>query len=546
MTEEKNIAIQVRDVSITFPTENGPVTAVKNVSIDIHENEFFGIVGESGSGKSTVCRAITRLLPDRAEVSGDITVHSEKMLEIDLDRLRNIRGDGISMIFQNPSSHLNPLMTIGEQISETARFHRKSTKAALRDLAISTLEGVRFSNPAGQVDAFPHQLSGGMKQRAMIGTALACDSKIIIADEPTTALDVTVQAEILELLKQLRKERGLTIIIISHDLGVISQMCDRIAVMKDGEVIEQGTMKEVILTPKEEYTRTLIASRPEVIKLHDATWDGTLTEAGNPVFAVNNASIHFGGHKGGAGVVKAVDEVSFNVMRGDIVGVVGESGSGKSTIVRAMIGLNHLTSGEILYDGRDVRKFRGSERIDFLRKVQMIFQHPQESLDPRFTIELSIAEPLRLHRIVPREQIPARVRELMNMVELPEELLSRRPRDISGGQAQRVCIARALAMQPEVIIADEITSALDVTIQAQILRLLTKLKEQIGLTIVFVTHDLDVVRTFCNQVVVMQIGKLIETGTPEQIFESSRHDYTKRLVAAIPHMPEELKENTAK
>ena len=545
MTEDTKVAIQVHDVSITFPTENGPVNAVRNVSFDIYEDEFFGIVGESGSGKSTVCRAITRLLPDRAEVTGEVTVHSEKMLEIDLNRLRDIRGDGISMIFQNPSSHLNPLMTIGEQISETARFHRKSTRAELRDLVISTLEDVRFSNPSSQVDAYPHQLSGGMKQRAMIGTALACDSKIIIADEPTTALDVTVQAEILDLLKQLRKERGLTIIIISHDLGVISQMCDRIAVMKDGEVIEQGTTKEVILTPKEDYTRTLIASRPEVIKLHDASWEGTLTEAGNPVFAVNGASMHFGGNKSGVGVVKAVDDVSFDVMRGDIVGIVGESGSGKSTIVRAMIGLNHLTSGDILFDGHNVKEFRGAARINFLRKVQMIFQHPQESLDPRFTIEQSIAEPLLQHSLVRKDQIPARVRELMGMVELPEELLSRRPRDISGGQAQRVCIARALAMQPEVIIADEITSALDVTIQAQILRLLTKLKERFGLTIVFVTHDLDVVRTFCNQVVVMQIGKLIETGTPDQIFENSQQEYTKRLVAAIPHMPKELKDSTA-
>ena len=543
MTEEKEIAIRVRDVSITFPTEDGPVTAVKNASFDVYENEFFGIVGESGSGKSTVCRAITRLLPDRAEVTGDITVHSEKMLEIDLNRLRDIRGDGISMIFQNPSSHLNPLMTIGEQISETARFHYKRTKSELDDLAVSTLEDVRFSNPSEQASAYPHQLSGGMKQRAMIGSALACDSKIIIADEPTTALDVTVQAEILELMKQLRRERGLTVIIISHDLGVISQMCDRIAVMKDGELIEQGTMKEVILTPKHDYTRTLIASRPEVIKLHEGVWDGELTEASNPVLAVNNASIHFGSHKKGAAVVKAVEEVSFDVMRGDIVGIVGESGSGKSTIVRAMIGLNHLTKGEILYDGKDVRSFKGAERVGFLRKVQMIFQHPQDSLDPRFSIEQSIAEPLRLHGIVPKSEIPGRVRELMSMVELSEDLLSRRPRDISGGQAQRVCIARALAMQPEVIIADEITSALDVTIQAQILRLLTKLKEQMGLTIVFVTHDLDVVRIFCNRIVVMQIGKLIETGTPDQIFNNSVQDYTRRLVAAIPHMPKELRES---
>lgn len=537
MTDTKNIVIQVDNVSIIFPTENGPVTAVKNVSFDIYENEFFGIVGESGSGKSTVCRAITRLLPDRAQVTGDITVHSEKMLEINLDRLRDIRGNGISMIFQNPSSHLNPLMTIGEQISETARFHLKSTKGKLRQLAISTLEGMRFSDPASQVDAYPHQLSGGMKQRAMIGTALACDSKIIIADEPTTALDVTVQAEILELLRQLRTERGLTIILISHDLGVIANMCDRIAVMKDGSIIEQGTMEEVILHPKEDYTRTLIASRPEVITLHKSNWDGAPTKAGNPILSVNSASIYFKGHGTSVGLVKAVDDVSFEVMQGDIVGVVGESGSGKSTIVRAMIGLNHITSGEILFDGKDVRSFKGAERVDFLRKVQMIFQHPLDALDPRFTIGQSIAEPLRLHKIVPADQINARVNELMDMVELSHDLLSRRPRDISGGQAQRVCIARALAMQPDVIIADEITSALDVTIQAQILRLLTKLKEDMGLTIVFVTHDLDVVRTFCNRVVVMQIGKLIETGTPDQIFEASDEDYTKRLVAAIPHMP---------
>ncbi|WP_170384346.1 dipeptide ABC transporter ATP-binding protein [Ruegeria atlantica] len=542
MSDEHKIAIRVRDVSITFPTEDGPVTAVKNVSFDIRENEFFGIVGESGSGKSTVCRAITRLLPDRAEVTGEITVHAQKMLEMDLDRLRDIRGNGISMIFQNPSSHLNPLMTIGDQISETARFHYKRNREELNELAVSTLKDVRFSNPEGQVNAYPHQLSGGMKQRAMIGAALACDSKIIIADEPTTALDVTVQAEILDLLIKLRQERGLTIIIISHDLGVISQLCDRIAVMKDGELIEQGRTEEVILSPKEDYTRTLIASRPEAIRLHNSAWKGEPTESGNPVLAVNRASIYFGG-QGRNAVVKAVEDVSFDVMRGDIVGVVGESGSGKSTIVRAMINLNTLSSGEILYDGRDVRNFKGAERVNFLRKVQMIFQHPQESLDPRFSIEQCIMEPLKLHKIVPKDRIASRVRELMEMVELSPDLLTRRPRDISGGQAQRVCIARALAMEPEVIIADEITSALDVTIQAQILRLLTRLKEQMGLTIVFVTHDLDVVRTFCNRVVVMQIGKLIETGTPQQIFETSSHDYTRRLVAAIPHLPQGLSQS---
>jgi peptide/nickel transport system ATP-binding protein len=538
--EERKIAIRVEDVSINFPSETGPVTAVKNVSFDVYENEFFGIVGESGSGKSTVCRAITRLLPDRAAVTGQITVDAEEMLKIDIDRLRGIRGNGISMIFQNPSSHLNPLMTIGEQISETSRFHLKSGKAALRDLALSTLQGVRFSNPALQVDAYPHQLSGGMKQRAMIGASLACDSRIIIADEPTTALDVTVQAEILKLLRQLRQERGLTIILISHDLGVIATMCDRIAVMKDGQIVEQGRTEDVILRPKEDYTKRLIASRPEAVRLHDRSWHGEKTPAGNPLLSVEEVSIHFGGNRK-AGPVRAVEGASFDVLRGDIVGIVGESGSGKSTIVRSMIGLNTPTAGRILFDGADVRQFTGKARTAFLRRVQMIFQHPMDSLDPRFTIGQSIAEPLRLHRIVAPDRVDARVRELMSMVELSPDLLTRRPRDISGGQAQRVCIARALAMEPEVLIADEITSALDVTIQAQMLRLLARLKEEMGLTILFVTHDLDVVRSFCNRVLVMKTGRLVETGSPEQIFGAPQQDYTRQLIAAIPRLPVEGK-----
>ncbi len=541
--------LSVENVCIDFKTESGLVRAVDNVSFEVQQNEFFGIVGESGSGKSTVCRAIMGLLPKSATVTGRILVYGKDVLTMDELQLRTLRGEQLSMIFQSPSSHLDPLMTVGEQIAQAGRFHRNEDAKTARKIAIERLRDVHFSNPERQVDAYPNQLSGGMMQRALIAAALASESSIMIADEPTTALDVTVQAEILKLLHELREElhdkKGLSIILISHDLGVISQLCDRILVMKSGNAIEQGDSRQILVNPGESYTRQLIESRPENLpKLCNPETSSQTEQPTERVIKVNSVSVDYGHTTNGLLSrlpffqqpisSKALDDVSLEIHRGDVVGIVGESGSGKSTLARAIMGLVEITEGDILFENQSVQRFSSQQLQLYRRKMQMVFQHPLESLDPHFSVGQSIAEPLLKHRIREGSAVQERVAQLMQLVELPAEFLTRKPHHLSGGQCQRVCIARALAMEPEVLVADEITSALDVTIQAQILTLLAQLQQKMNLTIIFVTHDLSVVKAFCSKVVVIRHGHLIEQGFTENIFNHPQHEYTQQLLAAVP------------
>ncbi|MEA2780565.1 MAG: peptide/nickel transport system ATP-binding protein ddpF [Rhodospirillaceae bacterium] len=537
--------LSVEDLAVEFQTSHGPVAAVRGVSFAMRRGEVLGIVGESGSGKTVACRSVMRLLAENARiVSGRIRFEGRDMLALDEAELGKLRGERVAMIFQNPSTHLDPLMPVGLQVSEALRAHHGLDAKAARRQAIELLADMRIPAPERRIDSYPHQLSGGMRQRVMIAGALACRPSLLIADEPTTALDVTVQGQILDLLQQLRRERGLSIILVSHDLGVIAQMCDRVVVMKDGQVVETGTVNEVIEQPREDYTRRLVASQPSLMPpaSHPARPEA------QPILRLNELRVEFPQSRGVIDwlrrhpphVVKAVDGISLSIERGGALGIVGESGSGKSTIARAIVGLAPVFSGQILFEDGPVQNLGSDERQRFRRAVQMVFQDPFTSLNPSFTVAQTLTEPLWRHKICRNSDLPARVAELMQKVELSADLLTRRPSQLSGGQRQRVGIARALALEPKLIIADEVTSALDVTIQAQILGLFEKLRKSMNLTLVLISHDLAVVRHLCEHVAVMRHGRLVEFGATEQVFASPRDAYTRELLAAIPRIGRRL------
>jgi peptide/nickel transport system ATP-binding protein len=441
-------------------------------------------------------------------------------MELDETALREIRGRDISMVFQNPSSHLDPLMRVGEQVAEPLIHHQATNIEDARQKAIERLREVQLDRPEQRVDNYPHQLSGGMKQRVMIASAMSCEPGLLIADEPTTALDVTVQARILDLLKSLNEDHQLSVILISHDLAVVSQVCDRVVVMCQGEIVEQGPTHKIIESPEHPYTQQLIESQPGRIPqvVNESADDEALLQA-------RNVSVEF--RLPGRRKLKALDDVSISLAQGRCLGIVGESGSGKSTLARVIMGLVEATSGEV--------SFRESMK-PASRVIQMVFQNPYDSLNPRFTVHASIAEPLRRHGLVPRDEIDARVAELMALVELGPEMSDRRPAQLSGGQCQRVGIARALAMEPEILIADEITSALDVTIQAQIIQLLKKLREQQGLSLIFISHDLALVRSFCDEVAVFRSGKIVESGPVAEVLERPQEEYTQQLIESAPQI----------
>ena len=532
--------LAVDDLAVEFETAHGPVSALQGVSFSLAPGEVLGIVGESGSGKTVACRSVMRLLSPNARIlGGRIAFEGRDMLALDQRELGRVRGERIAMIFQNPSTHLDPLMTVGRQVGEALQAHHGVAAAEARRQSIALLADMRIPEPERRVDSYAHQLSGGMRQRVMIAAALACKPSLLLADEPTTALDVTVQAQILDLLKRLRRERGLSIVLVSHDLGVVAQMCDSVVVMKDGKVVESGAVADIIERPRMEYTQRLIASQPALMSPASSE-----THAGDPILSLDNLSVHFPQSRGiGAllagrarHVVRAVDGVSLTVARGETLGIVGESGSGKSTIARAIVGLAPTHSGGIAFAGESVAGLSGADRVRFRRAVQMVFQDPFTSLNPAFTVAQTLAEPLRQHRLCKPTQIAARVAELMRKVELPVELLTRRSGQLSGGQRQRVGIARALALEPQLIIADEVTSALDVTIQAQILGLFKRLREVMNLSLVLISHDLAVVRHLCERVAVMRHGRLVEYGTTADIFDAPREAYTRELLAAIPRI----------
>ncbi len=533
--------LSVEDLAIEFETDHGPVAALRGVSFAMERGEVLGIVGESGSGKTVACRSIMRLMAENGRiVSGRIRFEGDDILALDEAALGKLRGERIAMIFQNPSTHLDPLQPVGRQVSEALRVHNGLDARKARRRAIELLADMRIPDPERRVDAYPHQLSGGMRQRVMIAAALACQPSLLIADEPTTALDVTVQAQILDLLRQLRKKHGLSIVLVSHDLGVVAEMCDQVEDMKDGQVVEAGPVDQVIDDPQADYTKRLIASQPALM----TPAKRRARQDGPAILSLDDLRVEYRQPRRLTDwmrgrpphVIKAVDGISLKISRGGALGIVGESGSGKSTIARAIVGLAPVFSGQIIFEGGSVQSRGAGERQKFRRAVQMVFQDPFTSLNPSYTVAQTLAEPLRHHKICPEPEIPARVAELMSRVELPPGLLSRRPGQLSGGQRQRVGIARALALEPKVIIADEVTSALDVTIQAQILGLFEKLRQSMNLTLILISHDLAVVRHLCEHVAVMREGRLVEAGTTEQIFAAPGESYTRDLLAAIPRI----------
>jgi peptide/nickel transport system ATP-binding protein len=534
--------LTVDNLAVVFATAGAPVTALSGVSFSVGQGEVLGIVGESGSGKTVACRSLVRLLSPNAQVlSGRIEFEGRDILRMGEKELVRIRGERIAMIFQNPSTHLDPLMTVGRQVGEALRVHHGLNAAEARREAIALLADMRIADPERRVDSYAHQLSGGMRQRVMIASALACRPALLLADEPTSALDVTIQAQILDLLRRLRKERGLSIVLVSHDLGVIAEMCDRVVVMKSGEVVESGLVREVVARPHQAYTRQLIASQPALMPPAASAASGR-----EPILVLENVSVHFAQSRGVTAMlahqprhtVRAADSVSLTLNRGETLGIVGESGSGKSTLARAIVGLVPINSGTILFEGRSANDLRGAARVGFQRAVQMVFQDPFTSLNPAFTVEQTLAEPLRRHRMCQPNELPAHIAALMSKVELPEDLLGRRSGQLSGGQRQRVGIARALALEPKLIIADEVTSALDVTIQAQILGLFRKLRELMDLSLIVISHDLAIVRHLCERVAVMRHGRVVEYGRTTEIFAAPREAYTRELLAAIPHLVE--------
>ncbi|AGM27039.1 putative oligopeptide ABC transporter, ATP-binding protein [Mycobacteroides abscessus] len=522
--------VDITGLTVDFEVDKQWVPAVKGVSLSVAKGEVLAIVGESGSGKSTTAMAIPALLPPSARVRGSVKLNGAELLGATNDELRAVRGKDVAVIFQEPMTALNPVYTIGWQIAEAVCAHKKMSRRQARDRAVELLELVDMPEPAKRVKHYPHQLSGGQRQRAMIAQALALDPGLLIADEPTTALDVTVQAEILDLMRDLRHRIDAGIILITHDMGVVADMADRIMVMKDGEVVEQGDAEGIFHRAQQPYTRQLLASVPHL----GATLHGR--DESNPpptdlALSVEHAVIEYPGKSGS---FRAVDDVSFTIGRGEVVGLVGESGSGKSTIGRAAVGLLKVTSGTICVAGQDISTANRKQLRDIRSKVGVVFQDPGSSLNPRWPIGQSIAEPLTLHTDMDRTQRESRVKTLLEQVQLPAAMRNRFPHQLSGGQRQRVGIARALALEPTLLIADEPTSALDVSVQATVLDLFAELQREHGFACLFISHDLAVVELVASRIAVLNRGRLAEFGSDAQVLTAPKDDYTKRLLAAVP------------
>ncbi|WP_160003566.1 ABC transporter ATP-binding protein [Rhizobium sp. 18055] len=534
--------LSVRDLTVKAYGDEGVRTLIDAVSLDLGKGEILGLVGESGSGKSLFCRSLVRLLPSsllKLE-SGNVFLEGRDLTGISDAEMLAVRGGEIGMVFQNPTSHLDPVMRIGDQIAEGIRYHQGLNARDARAAAIEILTQVGFPDPARQYDSYPHEFSGGMRQRAMIGVALSCNPKILIADEPTTALDVTIQAQILRLLMELRDKRGLSIILITHDLGIVAQTCDRIAVLRGGRLLEQGPKRTILSHPQHPYTVSLIASHPSMPAevTSEVIAAGPEKSVARPLLEIDDLHVRFnvggGPFKGNSKTVSAVAGVSLQIMPGESVGIVGESGSGKSTLARAILGLTPLSSGHVTFDGIDLaqQKVAGLARIR--REAAMVFQDPFNALNPRMTIGQTLMEVLKVQGKVETSAIPARVSELLDLVGLEREFAGRKPRSMSGGQCQRAGIARALAVDPKMIIADECVAALDVTIQAQIIDLFQELKQKMQLTLLFIAHDLAIVRNLCERVVVMYRGEIVEEGLSADVFARPQNPYTAALIAAIP------------
>ena len=549
--------LQVEHLRVEFVHDGEVNVAVKDVSFEVCRGRTLGIVGESGSGKSVSSLAVMGLLPKppACRVTGSIRLFADGQQEA----VEHIElGRHVSMIFQEPMTSLNPVHKCGEQVMEMLLAHEKVDKAEARRRVIELFEEVMLPRPEKIFDSYPHEISGGQKQRVMIAMALICHPDLLIADEPTTALDVTVQKTILELLRTLQNKYQIGIIFITHDLGVIAQIADDVAVMYKGEIVELGTAEQVLYHPQHPYTRGLLAcrppldSRPHRLPTVQDFLEGNVPQevqtpaakreiSATPLLRVRDLEVTYALKKNLFGKVmqelKAVDGLSFDVFRGETVGLVGESGCGKSTLGRAILQLIERSAGTVEYDGVSLDKLSFSERKALRRKMQIVFQDPYSSLNPRITVGEAILEPLRSHHLLDNDsQRRERVRELMHQVGLSEEWFNRYPHEFSGGQRQRVCIARALVLQPELVICDESVSALDVSVQAQVLNLLNDLKEHYGYTYIFITHDLSVVKFFSDRIMVMEKGRIVEEGPSDQLFANPQHPYTQRLLAAIPRL----------
>ena len=525
-------AVDIRDLNISFATDGGDVHAVRGVTFDVRRGEVLAIVGESGSGKTVTARTILGLLPESAQTEGAVILDGTDVVGLDRKGLRAVRGTKAAMIFQEPSTALNPVFTVGWQLAEGLRAHGKFSRSASKARAIEMLRRVGIPDPEQRVNDYPHQFSGGQKQRIVIAMALALNPTVIIADEPTTALDVTVQAEILELLRRLRDEDGTAIVLITHNMGVVADLADRVAVMLDGAIVETAAARELFSAPKHEYTKKLLAAVPR-LEITDRQLPAGAAAA-DPIVVAQDLVIEYPGRFRRPGF-RAVDRVSFTIAPGEVLGLVGESGSGKTTIGRAIAGLTPVADGSLRVLGTEMR---GVKEREFQRRrsdLGFVFQDPATSFNPLLTIAQNVAEPLIVHTDV-RDAAAARpkVDELLEAVQLPKAFGERYPHELSGGQRQRASLARALALDPKLLIADEPTSALDVSVQARVLELFRDLQERFGFATLFITHDLAVVDLLAHSVVVLHQGTIAEEGPTAHVLGNPQDDYTKRLIASLP------------
>ena len=556
--QDADVLLSVRGLITEFATPGGPVRAVDDIGFDIRRGEVVCLVGESGSGKSVTGLSLMRLIEPPGRVEGQVSFQGRDLFALPEAEMNRIRGAGIAMIFQEPMTALNPSRRVGDQIAEVLRIHTGVSRKAAAERAVALLERVGIREPAARAKAYPHQLSGGMRQRVMIAIACALKPALIIADEPTTALDVTVQAQVLDLLFEMQAELGSALLFVTHDLGVVAEIADRVVVLYRGKVVEQGDVAQIFSAPAHPYTKALLAAAPDVdaprvagrrfatlaapapSSRHEPAAARPAVDAGGALLEIADLRRDFVTRRSWTGrpleTVQAVRGVTLTLPAGETLAIVGESGSGKSTLGRCVARLDEPTSGRITYAGRNIGELAGEELLRFRREVQTIFQDPYASLNPRRRIGEAIGDGPAIHGLMPIEERRALAAELLERVGLKAEHADRYPHQFSGGQRQRIAIARALALSPHFIVADEAVSALDVSVRAQVLNLLADLQEERGLTYLFISHDMGTVRQFADRVAIMQGGRLVEEGETERIFEEPREEYTKALLRAVPRM----------
>lgn len=557
--------LSIKDLCVKFNNDGQSGTAVSNNSFTVEPGELVAIVGESGSGKSVTALSILQLLPQTATVTGQILFNLNEpvdLLQLSSKKITGIRGNEIAMIFQEPMTSLNPVFTCGYQVMEAIQLHQQVNKETARQKTIELFIQVQLPDPEGILTRYPHEISGGQKQRVMIAMAMSCNPALLIADEPTTALDVTVQKTILELIKSLQQQNNMGVIFITHDLGVVADIADKIIVMYKGEIAEQGDTKSILLSPQHPYTKALLACRPAgkpkgkrlpvvsdflnkaeaSIEKKESSIQYSVSSIENqelPILEVKNLTVSFSVKKNLFGKAtqffNAVDDVSFTIDKGDIVGLVGESGCGKTTLGRSILQLIKPSAGKIILEGKDLTEVKPATLRNMRKDLQIVFQDPFGSLNPRITVGEAILEPLKVHAILSNnKQRKEKVMELLEKVSLETSHFNRYPHQFSGGQRQRICIARALALNPSFLIFDESVSALDVSVQAQVLNLLNDLKAEFGFTAIFISHDLSVVHYICNRIIVMNKGSIAEEGSADEVYFNPKNEYTKKLVEAIP------------